>query len=146
LALLSATLVSACGSGRGRAPSRAQFSAAADAICAREQLKLGLIARRASALPRPPIAAQLIRQRVAQSQLATKRLEGLRPPSADGVVIKRWLTARTVAATVALDLAEAPTTGAAKATQAVAAELQRARARARQLAQRYGLQVCSEVD
>jgi hypothetical protein len=146
LALLAATLASACGAGSGRTPTRAQFIGAAEAICAREQIKLGQIAQRAHELVRPPTTTQLTRQRVAQSQLATKRLEGLRSPSADDAAIKRWLTARTVAATVALDLAEAPTSGAANATRAVARELLLARARAGFLAQRFGLRVCSEVD
>lgn len=146
MALLAATVVSACGASRGRAPRRTDYIAAADAICSREQVKLGQIAQRVRELPRAPTTAALIRQRAAQSQLATKRLEDLRAPAADGAAIKRWLTARTVAATVALDLAEAPPTGAAKAALAVAGELGRARARARYLAQTYGLGRCSEVD
>ena len=147
LALLAATLISAgCGGSRGRPPSRAQLIAAAEAICRREQVKLGQIAQRARERARPPTTAELIRQRAAQSQLTTKRLEDLRPPTGDGDAIKRWLTARTVAATVALDLAEAPPTGAARATRDVAGELERARVRARGLARRYGLGLCSEVD
>ena len=43
-------------------------------------------------------------------------------------------------------LAEAPPTGAARATRDVAGELERARVRARGLARRYGLGLCSEVD
>jgi hypothetical protein len=147
LALLTATLISAgCGGSRGRAPTKAQFIAAAEAICRREQAKLEQIAQRARERVRPPTAAELIRQRVAQSQLATQQLEDLRRPAGEGDAIKRWLTARTVAATVALDLAEAPPTGAGSATIDVAGELGRARARVRDLARRYGLGLCGELD
>jgi hypothetical protein len=146
LGLLAATLASACGASRGQVPSRPEFAAAAEAICGHEQIKLEQVARRASELAPAPTAEELIRQQVAQSQLATARLEGLRPPRGDGSAIKRWLTARTVAATVALDLAEAPLKGATRARVAVAEELARRRAQARSLAQIYGLARCSEVD
>jgi hypothetical protein len=146
LALLAATLASACGASSAHAPTRAEFAAAAEAICGHEQVKLVQIARRAPELARAPTAAKLIRQQVAQSQLATTRLEDLRPPAGDGSAIKRWLTARTVAATVALDLAEAPLKGATRARVAVAGELARRRAQARSLAQIYGLRRCGELD
>ena len=146
MALLAATIASACGASSAHAPTRAEFASDAEAICGHEQVKLVQVARRARELARAPTAAGLIRQQVAQSQLATARLEGLRPPAGDGSAIKRWLTARTVAGTVALDLAEAPLKGATRARVAVAGELARTRAKARSLAQTYGLRRCGEVD
>lgn len=145
--MLASTLASACGSSRGRpAPTRAQFGAAAETVCRHEQLKLAAIAMRASHLSKPPLRPELIRQQVAQSQLATARLEALRRPSLEREAITRWLTARTVAATVALDLAEAPPHGAERARLDVEAELRLTRARARALARANRVISCSEVD
>ena len=66
-------------------------------------------------------------------------------PPGDGREIERWLTARTVAATVALDLAEAPAKGQARAVRDVRDELTTARSRARGLALAYGARVCGET-
>ena len=88
----------------------------------------------------------MIRQQVAQSRLATATLEAQPEPPGDAGAITRWLTARTVAATVAIDLAEAPAKGETTAVDDVRAELSAAQARARGLALAYGSRVCGETD
>ena len=145
--LLAGVCASGCGATRAkRGFSRAQFIASADAVCRFEQAKLASIAQRARRLGRALAAPSVIRQQVAQSQLATARLEALPRPPADLRAIDRWLTARTVAATVALDLAEAPARGDAAAVRDVKGELARVRARARAMALGYGTRVCGETD
>jgi len=145
--VLAALSSAGCGATRVKPGlSRAQFVASANAVCGHEQAKLAFIEARARRLGRTASAPAVIRQRVAQSQLATSRLEGLPEPAADARAIKRWLTARTVAATIALDLAEAPTKGEPVARRDVGAALAGARARAHALALAYGSQVCGEAD
>ena len=143
---LGATLLAGgCGSeGARRAKTRAQFVASASRVCRFEQDKLAGIRRRAVALALS--APQVIRQQARQSQLATTRLQELPKPRADAPAIDRWLTARTVAATVALDLAEAPARGEATAVRDVVAELARVRAQARGLALGLGIRACGEID
>jgi hypothetical protein len=146
-AVLAGVVAAGCGATRTkRGLTRTQFIASADAVCAHEQAKLRFIAERARLLHRPPEAPAVIRQEVAQSGLATGRIERLAEPAGDTGPIKRWLTARTVAATVALDLAEAPATGNAAAVADVRRELAARRARARTLALAYGSQVCGATD
>jgi hypothetical protein len=149
--LLAGLIVGVCATGCGstrakRGFSRAQFIASADSVCRLEQAKLAFISQRARRLGHALAAPSVIRQQVAQSQLATARLEALPRPPADVRTIDRWLTARTVAATVALDLAEAPARGDAVAVRDVNGELAKTRARARDLALRYGSRVCDETD
>ena len=145
--MLAALSASGCGATRERkGVSRARFIASADAVCRFEQGKLAFIEARARALGRALAAPPVIRQQVAQSQLATARLEALPEPPGDARAIKRWLTARTVAATVAIDLAEAPAKGEARAVRDVRDELASARARARGLALAYGSPVCGATD
>jgi hypothetical protein len=145
--VLAGVVPTGCGATRTRRGlTRAQFIAAADAVCSHEQAKLRFIAERARVLGREPQAPAVVRQQVAQSQLGTARIEGLAEPPSDTRAIKSWLTARTVAATVALDLAEAPARGDATAVADVRSELARRRARARTLALAYGSQVCGETD
>jgi hypothetical protein len=115
-------------------------------VCSYEQYKLARISARAARLSQAPTAPPVIRQQVAQSQLATARLARLARPPGDGGAIDRWLTARTVAATVAVDLSEAPPKGQAVAVRDVRAELASARARARGLALDYGARRCGETD
>jgi hypothetical protein len=143
---LAALSAAGCGTTREkRGLSRAQFVLSANAVCGHEQAKLASIEARTQRLGRADAAPSVIRQRVAQSQLATARLEALPEPPGDARAINRWLTARTVAATIALDLAEAPPRGDARAVSDVKGELATARARARVLAHAYGTQVCSET-
>jgi hypothetical protein len=145
--ILVALSAGGCGATRARRGlSRVQFIASADSVCSFEQSKLAYIRARAQRLGLPASAPAVIRQRVAQSQLATARLEALAEPPGDVHTIKRWLTARTVAATVELDLAEAPAKGSARAVGDVSSELVAAQARARGLAVAYGSQVCGETD
>jgi len=145
--MLAALSASGCGATREkRGLSRVQFIASADAACRFEQGKLAYIEARAQRLGRALSAPPVIRQQAAQSQLATARLEALPEPPGDAGAIKRWLTARTVAATVAIDLAEAPARGQATAVSDVKDELVTAQARARGLALAYGSRVCGETD
>jgi hypothetical protein len=145
--LAAAAAAAGCGvTPERRGLSRAQFVASADAVCRHEQAKLAFIQARARQLGRSPASHAVIRQQAAQRQLATARLERLPEPPSDVGAIKRWLTARTVAATVALDLAEAPASGSARAVADVRGELAVALARARALAIAYGSQVCGETD
>jgi hypothetical protein len=142
--VLAALVAAGCATARGKlAPSKPQFIASADAVCLLEQDKLAFIAQRAGKLAQVPPAPLILRQQVAANQRATAKLESLTKPPADGGRITRWLTARTVAATVALDLAEAPRGHDARAVKDVIGELGRARARERGLAQAYGLRVCN---
>jgi hypothetical protein len=145
--MIASGLATGCGATRTkRGLSRAQFIASADAVCRHEQAKLRFIADRARRLGQAISSPRVIRQQAAQFQLATRRLEALAEPPGDAGAIKRWLTARTVAATVALDLAEAPAKGSATAVADVERELATSRARARGLALSYGFPVCSETD
>jgi hypothetical protein len=145
---LGATMLAGgCGSeGARRSKTTAQFMASASRVCRFEQDKLASIRRRAAELALALSAPHVIRQQARQSQLATTRLEELPKPPADAPAIDRWLTARTVAATVALDLAEAPARGEAAAVRDVVAELARVRARARRLALGLGIRACGEID
>jgi hypothetical protein len=146
-ALSATALAGGCGSEEGRpARTRAQFAASASRVCRFEQYKLAGIRRRAAELALALSAPHVIRQQARQSQLATSRLEQLPKPAADAHAIERWLTARTVAATVALDLAEAPTRGQATAVRDLAAELVKLRLRARGLALGLGIGACGEID
>jgi hypothetical protein len=146
VALLGALVVAGCGSSRERRPpTRPQFAAAAEAICRHERDKLAFIAARARPLGLAPRSPRVIRQQAAQSQLATTRLQALAQPAGEVPAIARWLTARTVAATVALDLAEAPARGEAVAVADVRAQAARTLAEASALAAALGLRTCSEV-
>jgi hypothetical protein len=144
--VLAGGLAASCGATRTKQGlSRAQFIASADAVCRFEQAKLRFIDDRARRLRLALAGPVVVRQQVVQSTLATSRLEALEEPPHDTSRIKRWLTARTVAATVALDLAEAPARGSAVAVADVRHELELTRARARGLAIAYGSRVCGEL-
>jgi hypothetical protein len=146
-AMLATLLPAGCGAARARrAPTRAQFIASADAVCRHEQAKLAYISARARRLGLALARPSVIRQQVAQSQLATSRLQSLGVPRGDARAIERWLTARTVAATLAIDVAEAPAKGERTAVSDVLRELAVTRARARGLALAYGSRVCGEAD
>jgi hypothetical protein len=143
LLVLAPALIAGCGASRERAPiTRAQYIARADAICAAEQTQLAYLASRAPLLGQAPGSPPQLRKAVAVAQTATTRLEALPAPPGEGARLRSWLTARTVAATVAGDAAEAPRGEQAHARAAVLGELVRASALARELARRYGLEVC----
>jgi hypothetical protein len=145
--LLAGAYAAGCGATRARRGlSRPQFIASADAVCRAEQAQLASITQEARRRGRTTAAPSVIRRGVRQSRAATATLEALPQPPADVRAIARWLTARTVAATVALDLAEAPARGDVLAVNDVRGELVRVRARAHDLALAYGLRVCSETD
>jgi len=140
-AALAAVAATGCG-GAEHQPTHARFRARAEGICAIEGRKLAYIRSRARAHGLAPRAAAVLRKEAAASRAATEALEGLARPRGEGSEIKRWLTARTVAATIAIDLAEAPAGKDGAAVAAVAAELRRARARARALSGTFGGRAC----
>src|SRR5271166_4199629 len=125
--LVALLALSGCGGNRASpAPTRAQFAARADAVCRFEADKLA----RAATIEHAPLAAfgtvpRLIRQAVVIRELTDARLEALRVPAGEAGAIGRWLTARTVAATLQRDAAEAPAGQFPKATR----DLDEARAR-----------------
>ena len=139
---LALALLAGAGCGAGRKPSRAQFSARAQAICTAEARKLDYIRRRALARELPAQAPAVLRKEAAASRVATAELEAIGRPRGQGAAVGRWLTARTVAATIAIDLAEAPSGNERKAVAALAAELRRARGRALALSGRFGRGAC----
>jgi hypothetical protein len=142
LAALALALLAGAGCGAGRKPSQAQFSARVQAICTAEARKLDYIRRRALARELPAQAPAVLRKEAAASRAATAQLETIGRPRGQGVAVGRWLTARTVAATIAIDLAEAPSGNERKAVAALAAELRRARGRVLALSGRFGRGAC----
>jgi len=142
LAALALALLAGAGCGAGRKPSQAQFSARAQAICTAEARKLDYIRRRALARELPAQAPAVLRKEAAASRVATAELEAIGRPRGQGAAVGRWLTARTVAATIAIDLAAAPSGNERKAVAALAAELRRARGRVLALSGRFGRGAC----
>jgi hypothetical protein len=139
------TLVGCGGAGAKPAPTKAQFTARADAICSFEARKL----RRAAAFERAPVAAfstvpRLIREAVVIREAANAKLESLHKPAGDGKAIENWLTARTVAGTLQRDAAEAPPGEYLTATRDVKEALARQRARERRLSESYGFMICGK--
>jgi hypothetical protein len=127
-------------------PTKAQFAVQADAVCRFEAEKLS----RAAAFERAPVAAfstvpRLIRQAVAIRELADARLEALRVPAGEAATIGRWLTARTVAATLQRDAAEAPAGQYPKATRDLDEALSRARALEHRLSEGHGFTICGKT-
>ena len=143
LAIVVVLMLGACGTARTRADmTKTRFIARADAICRAAEAKLTYIRQLAAKLGHAPSAPPVMRQEVAAARLATARLESLPEPPGEGAAIARWLTARTVAATVASDAAEAPPREDRAAVRDVFAELEVARARAGRLAHDYGVEAC----
>jgi hypothetical protein len=143
LAIVVVLMLGACGPAQTRADvTKAQFIARADAICRAAEAKLAYIRQLAAKLGRAPGAPPVMRQEVAAARLTTARLESLPEPPGESEAIDRWLTARTVAATVASDAAEAPAGGDRVAVKDVLRELGVTRARAARLARNYGLEAC----
>jgi hypothetical protein len=144
LGAIAVLALAGCGTTSAKsAPTKAQFTARADAICGYEEKKL----RRAAAFDHASIASfsevpRLIRQAVAIHEAATAKLESLSQPVGEAATITRWLTARTVATTLERDTAEAPSGKDLTAARDVREELGRARAFVGDLSRRYGLQVC----
>jgi hypothetical protein len=143
LAIVVVLMLGACGTARTTADmTKAQFIARADAICRAAEAKLAYIRQLAAKLGRAPSAPPVMRQEVAAARLATARLEALPEPPGESEAIDRWLTARTVAATVASDAAEAPPGEDKAAVKDVFAQLEVARAREARLGRQYGLEAC----
>ena len=87
---------------------------------------------------------RLIRIAVAIHEAADAKLEALPEPPRDTAAIARWLTARTIAATVELDAGQA-IARRIPAAAAVQAERLRRSAQALSLARDYSLAVCGPV-
>jgi hypothetical protein len=135
-----------CG-GMAAGPTKAQYTARADAICAFENEKL----HRAAAFEHAPVAAfssvpRLIREAVAIRAVANAKLESLAKPAGEGATIEKWLTARTVQATLRRDVAEAPAREFPTAAKDVKEALDRASALERDLSQSYGFRICSATE
>jgi hypothetical protein len=141
-----------CGATRTKAGlTRAQFIGEADAVCRVEEVKLKYIESRAQALEGAPVASfrsvpRLIRKAVAIHEVANANLESLAQPPGETTAISKWLTARIVATTIALDAAEAPAGHDLIATRDLQRQLSRARALVRGLAHSYGFAVCDATE
>jgi hypothetical protein len=127
--------------------TKAQFIAHADAICRSEDVKLAYIEQRAASLEGASLASfrtvpHLIRKTVAIHEVTNAKLEALPQPPAETTAIGRWLTARIVATTVALDAAEAPAGKDLIAARDLQQQLTRAIVLVRGLAHSYGFAVC----
>jgi hypothetical protein len=143
VAIVAVLAVTSCGTARTNAAvTKAQFIARADAICQAEQAKLAFIKLGAGAAGEGPTTPSVIRQEVVQSRAATAKLESLPQPPGENATIGKWLTARTVAATIASDAGEAPAGEDATAVRDVLNELTRANALAQRLAGDYGVETC----
>jgi hypothetical protein len=155
LALIAVVgLVGATGCGVTRTKAgltRAQFIAAADSVCRVEAVKLKYIEQRAATLEGASAASfrsvpHLIRKAVAIREVSNEKLESLSEPPGETTAIRRWLTARIVAATIDRDAAEAPAGHDLIATKDLQQQLTRAIARARGLAHSYGFLVCDAAE
>jgi hypothetical protein len=139
LVLIAGLALVGCAAERSsRSATLTGFVARARPICASEAEKLRYIRSRARLVG----AHGVLRREAAAGQAATASLERLPRPVRATSQIERWFTARTVAATVAIDLAEAPAHGAERAASDVALELRRARGRADALALSLGARSC----
>lgn len=141
-----------CGMTRTEAGlTKARFIVRADAICASEDVKLAYIERRAQALEGASPAyfrsvPHLIRKAVAIHEAANAKLEALPQPPGETTAIEKWLTARIVASTIALDAAEAPAGKDLTAAKDLQQQLTRAIVLVRTLARSYGFAVCDATD
>jgi hypothetical protein len=127
--------------------TKGQFTARADAICRNEEAKL----QRAAALDHASIASigevrQLTRQAAAIHEEATFKLESLPQPRGEAATIRSWLTARTVAATLEHDTAEAPPGRGSTAARDIREALARASTSVQALSRLYGFEVCGGTE
>lgn len=142
--------------GCGATPTKAgltkrQFIAQADTLCRGEDVRLEYVEHRARALEGASIASfrsvpRLIRKAVAIHETTNAKLESLPEPPAETTAIGKWLTARVVATTIALDAAEAPAGEDVIAAKDLQGQLTRAIALARGLAHGYGFVVCDATE
>jgi hypothetical protein len=131
--------------------SKAQFIAAADAVCRVEDVKLNYIEQRAATLEGASAASfrsvpQLIRKAVAIHETTNAELESLTEPPGETAAIGKWLTARIVATTIGLDAAEAPAGHDLVARKDLQRQLSQSIARVRGLAHAYGFAVCDATE
>jgi hypothetical protein len=147
LAVLAVLATAGCGAANTKPGlTKAQFIAQADAICRAEDEKL----HRAAELSHASIASfgdvpRLIRQAVAIHEATNAELESLTEPPGQVATIGKWLTARTVAATVESDAAQALAEELSTARN-VQEERKRTSALARALAHNYGFNVCGPIE
>ncbi|MFI4985245.1 MAG: hypothetical protein ACHP93_05565 [Solirubrobacterales bacterium] len=152
IAVLGLVGATGCGATRTKAGlTRAQFIAAADGVCRVEEVRLEYIEQRAATLEGASVASfrsvpRLIRKAVAIHEAANAKLEALAQPPAETTAIGKWLTARIVATTIALDAAEAPAGHDLVATKDLQQQLSRAITLVRGLAHRYGFAVCDAAE
>jgi hypothetical protein len=152
IAVVGLVGVTGCGVTHTKAGlTRAQFIIAADAVCRVEGVDLKYIEQRAATLEGASAASfrtvpHLIRKAVAIREVTNEKLESLAEPPGETTTIRRWLTARIVATTIALDAAEAPAGHEQIATKDLQQQLTRTIARARGLAHSYGFLVCDAAE
>jgi hypothetical protein len=152
IAVVTFSGVTGCGVTRTKSGlTKAQFIAHADAICRVEEVELKYIEQRAATLEGASVASfrsvpRLIRKAVAIHEVANAKLEALSQPPAETTAIGKWLTARIVATTIALDAAEAPAGHDLIATKDLQQQLSRAIALVRRLAHSYGFAVCDAAE
>jgi hypothetical protein len=152
IAVLGLVGATGCGATNTReGMTRAQFIAAADALCRVEEVKLNYIHQRAAALEGASVASfrsvpRLIRKAVAIHEVTNAKLESLAQPPGDTAAIGKWLTARIVATTIAFDAAEAPAGHDRVATEDLQRQLTRAIALVQRLAHSYGFAVCDAAE
>ncbi len=147
-------LAGLAGCGRTRTDpglTKAQFIAAADAVCRVEEVKFKYIEQRAATLEGASAASfrsvpHLIRKAVGIREDTNAKLESLAEPPGETTAIGKWLTARIVSTTMALDTAEAPAGHDLIATKDLQQQLTRAIARVRGLAHAYGFAVCDATE
>jgi hypothetical protein len=131
--------------------TKGQFIASADAVCRVEEVQLNYIEQRAAAREGASIASfrsvpHLIRKAAAVREVTNAKLESLAQPPGEATAIGKWLTARIVASTIALDAAEAPAGHDQIAMRDLQQQLSRAIALVRRLARSYGFAVCDAVE
>lgn len=131
--------------------TKAQFIAAADAVCRVEEVKLKYIEQRAATLEGVPAASfrsvpRLIRKAVAIHETTNAKLESLTEPPGETAAIGSWLTARIVATTIGLDAAEAPAGHDLVGRRDLQRQLSRSIARVHRLAHAYGFAVCDATE
>ena len=131
-------LVAGCGDGR---LSRSDYVKRADAICA-------AYADATKPVVRPRSYTEIVayvRKTLPLYEAALRRLEVLRPPSADAATAHRWLAADRRVAKAVRSLGEAAERRDFPAVTAAASQAQLAGSRSRRAATALGMQVCARL-
>jgi hypothetical protein len=135
-ALAAALALSACGSGDRL--TKAEYIAAADAICAEA-------IRALNDLDEPKSLAELAEYAPTASEIVRKqldRLRDLRPPEADEALIDKALDLSEEQNELAEEVGKAAADGDEERAGALVAQIQPLDEEANQIAQNYGLRVC----